>query len=481
MGRITKNYIFNLAYQLLVLFAPLITAPYLARVLGASNLGIYSYVNSSGNIITTLSLLGIYAYGNRQTAYVRDNRIELTKTFWELEITRMILGVVGTLIYAVYTYFNPDMSWYFWVFYPYILAQFIDCSWIYVGLEAMKPAVLKNFITKIVNIIGIFIFVRNKSDVWIYMFMLAVTTLIANVAVYTQLPQYVSKPIGENKPDIHRIPYHIKESLYLFLPQVASIFYLQVDKVMLKWLSGQTAQLSYYDNAEKIINIPLSIITVMSTVMMPRLANEFQKKNNETIQELLVKAGRYSLLMTFPLMIGIFCIAQKMIPWYLGDDFLPTTTAMMILSPIVLLNSLSGISGAQYFTATNQIKILMKAYVSAAVLNIVVNAILIPQYGYAGAAIATVGSSLISVIIQYCYLNKQTNIMKLSEYGLKYLVGAIIMGMAIKLSTKNMPAKMFTTLLQIFIGGVVYFAFLLIFNDEALKDIIVKIKGIIRK
>ncbi len=336
MGRITKNYIYNLAYQLLVLIAPLVTAPYLARVLGASNQGIYSYVNSSGNIITTLTLLGIYAYGNRQTAYVRDNKAELTKTFWELEVTRFILGTIGTIIYAVYAHFNPDMSWYFLLYYPYILAQFIDCSWIYVGLEDMKPAVMKNFITKLVNVIGIFVFVRKREDVWIYIFMLAITTLIANISVYTQLPKYVGMPKGESKPDVHRIVYHIKGSLYLFLPQVASLFYLQVDKVMLKWLSGQTAQLSFYDNAEKMINIPLSIITVMSTVMMPRIANEFQKNNKDNIRNLLVKAGRYALLMTFPLMIGMFCIAQQLIPWYLGNEFLPTATAMMILTPIVL-------------------------------------------------------------------------------------------------------------------------------------------------
>lgn len=481
MGRITRNYIYNLAYQLLVLIAPLVTAPYLARVLGASNLGIYSYVNSSGNIITTISLLGIYAYGNRQTAYVRDNRFELTRTFWEIELTRLVLGAIGTVIYFVYTYYNPEHSWYFLIYYPYILAQFIDCSWIYVGLEDMKPAVMKNFITKVANIIGIFVFVRKRDDVWIYILMLAVTTLIANISVYTQLPKYISGPKGEGKPDLKKIIYHIKGSLYLFLPQVASLFYLQVDKVMLKWLTGQTAQVSFYDNAEKMINIPLSIITVMSTVMMPRIANEFQKNNKETIQNLLIKAGRYALLMTFPLMIGMLCIARQFIPWYLGDEFMPTATAMMILTPIVLFNSLAGISGAQYFTATNQIGTLMKAYVSAAVLNVIVNAILIPQYGYAGAAIATVGSSLISVVVQYYYLNKQLNVKPLISYGVKYLIGGAIMGIVIFLTTCSMSAKVLTTLVQIMIGGIIYGIYLLVIKDQTVLEILGKLRSKVKK
>lgn len=477
MGRITKNYIYNLAYQLLVLVAPLVTAPYLARVLGASNLGIYSYINSSGNIISTISLIGIYAYGNRQTAYVRDNRIKLSKTFWELEITRLILGTIGTIIYIIYANFNPEMRRYFLLYYPYILALFIDCSWVYVGLEDMKPAVMKNFITKFVNIIGIFVFVRKKGDLWIYIFMLAITTLIANIFVYTQLPKYVNKPHGENKPELGQVFNHVKGSLYLFLPQVASMFYLQVDKVMLQWLTGQTTQLAFYDNAEKMINIPLTIITVMSTVMMPRIAYEFQKNDKEAIRILLVKAGKYALLTSFPLMFGMFCIAQQMIPWYLGNEFFPTVTAMMILSPIVLFNSLAGISGAQYFTATNQIGILMKAYASAAVLNVVVNAILIPQYGFVGAAIATVGSSLSSVVIQYYYLNKHIDVKKLIGHGLVYFAGGLIMGVVLWFTTKTMTASVFTTVRQIIIGGVTYVVYLLIVKDEVMNEIFMKIKG----
>ena len=141
MGRITRNYLYNAAYQLLVILTPIITAPYLARVLGVDQLGIYGYVNSSGNIITTCALLGVFAYGNRQTAYVRDNRRELTETFWEIMFTRLLLGIIGTAVYVLYTVVNKEFRLFFILYYPYILAQFIDCTWVYVGLEDMKPAV----------------------------------------------------------------------------------------------------------------------------------------------------------------------------------------------------------------------------------------------------------------------------------------------------------------------------------------------------
>lgn len=466
MGKIAKNYIYNVAYQILVLLAPIVTAPYLSRVLGADNLGIYSYVNSSGNIITTISLLGIYAYGNRQTAYVRENKNSLTNTFWELEITRLILGSIGTVIYIVYSLVNTEFSFYFLIYYPYILAQFIDCSWIYVGLEDMKPTVLKNAATKLVNIAGIFLFVKGRNDVWIYIMMLAVTTLVANISIYTQLSKYIGKPTANLK----MIPQHIKGSVGLFLPQVASLFYLQVDKVMLAWITGTTNQVSFYDQAEKIVTIPLSLITVISTVMMPRIANEYKKHNMHIIDSLLTKAGRFALCMAMPMMFGIFSIANKFIPWYLGIEFQPTAIAIMVLSPIIVLNSLAGISGNQYFTATNQISILMRAYISAAIMNVVVNAFLIPKFGYIGSAIATVLSSLSSVIIQYYFMLKQVKLNRIWKFAIKYLMGSLLMGSVVLLISNQMPATIFTTVVQIAVGFCIYLIYLLITKDEMLKE-----------
>ncbi len=416
MGKIGKNYIYSLLYQILVLLAPIVTAPYLARVIGADNLGVYSYVSSSGSIITTISLLGIYSYGNRQTAYVRDSRQNLTETFWELEAIRLVLGIIGTVIYAGYAILGQRYTFFFLVYYPYILAQFIDCSWVYVGLENMKPAVLKNAATKLLNIVGIFVFVKSKNDLWIYILLLAITTLLANISIYSQLPKYIDRP----QLNIKELPKHLRGSISLFLPQVASLLYLQVDKVMMEWLTRQTDQIAFYDQAEKIVTIPLTLITVISTVVMPRLANEYQKGDAVAIKEVMFKAAKYALCMAMPLMLGMFCIARQLIGWYLGADFSKTAIAIMILVPIVLLNTLAGISGNQYFTATNQTNILLRAYITAAVINIIVNAVLIPQFGYIGAAIATVMSSLASVVTQYYIFAKQVTLKELWKYLIKY-------------------------------------------------------------
>ena len=467
MGKIAKNYVYTAAYQILVLIAPIVTAPYLARVLGADHLGIYSYINSSGNIITTLSLLGIYAYGNRQTAYVRESRQELTSVFWELETARLFLGIAGTGVYVLYAVLNSKYCGYFFIYYPYILAQFIDCSWVYVGLEDMKPAVLKNFAAKLLNIIGIFLLVKTEEDLWIYILLLALTAFVANLSIYTQLPKYVGKP----KVALRRIPSHLKGSVFLFLPQVAALLYLQVDKVMLEWMTGTTREISFYDQAEKIVTIPLSLLTVLSTVMMPRIANEYKKKNPKEIRRLLLWAGRAVLCLAMPMMLGMFCIAGQFIPWYLGKEFLPTATAIRVLTPIILLNSLAGISGNQYFTATDQVSVLLKAYVTAALLNIGVNVLLIPVWGNTGAAVATVLSSLCSVLIQYRCLQKQIDLKVLWGYAIRYSAGAGLMAGILWILGHGMQAAAKTTAIQIIVGVAVYIIYLVLIKDDTIGKI----------
>lgn len=475
MGKITKNYIYNLGYQLFSMLVPIVTAPYLARVLGADQLGIYSYVNSSSNIVFTISMLGTYAYGNRQVAYTRGNPDKLNQTFWEVLIARGILGIFGTAFFVCYSLLNQRYLIYFILYYPYVLSNFIDCTWLYVGLEEMKTAVIKNFVCRILNVIGIFTLVRGPEDLWIYISLLAGTTFFTMVIIFFQLHQIVQKPAFSWK----EIKKNIKESAKLFLPQIAALLYLQVDKVMIEWITHQTAQLSFYEQAEKIINIPLSIITVLGTVIMPRIANEYIHNNMDVIQALLLKAGKVALFMACPMMVGLFCVAEQTIPWYLGKEFMPVSGVMMILAPIVVLNALSSIAGAQYFTATNQIGIMMKAYVAAAVMNIICNSFLIPVMGCYGAAIATVLSSLASTLIQYFFLVKQIALGKMIGSGIKYFLCALLMGGAIFM-LKDLPATPLTTMIEIIVGIIVYMALMLLVHDEVLLAILSKVENFMK-
>jgi len=473
MSRIAKNYIYNTSYQLFILLVPIIIAPYLARILGAEKLGIYGYIYSFTSIMSTIGLLGIYTYGNRETAYCRDKKEVLSSNFWEIMLIRGFLCIVTSIIFftistkSVYgNYFN--------LFYFWLLADFIDITWLFVGMENMKPAVAKNFFAKIITVVGIFVLVKSKEDLWLYLTLISISTLVANLSVYPLLLKVIDKPkfISVDKEKIKK---HIGGACLLFLPQVATIMYLQVDKVMIEMLTGQTSQIAFYLYAEKIINIPLALIIGLNTVMMPRIANEFRKGNMGSMRLYLNKAVNFSLFLAFPMFIGLVNIAHKFIPWYLGSEFLPTIKALIMLSPLIVINALSGVAGQQYFVATNQINIILRAYVPAAIINFGINLVLIPKFGFLGAATASLIASFISLLILYHHMTKQIIFESLWKSGLKYFSYSLIMGGALFLLGLKLPDSATTTIIQIFAGIFIYCIILILRKDKMFGDVVAKL------
>ena len=473
MGKIAKNYVYNLLYQILLLVVPLIMAPYLARTIGADGTGEYAYVNSVVSIITTFSLLGIYNYGNRQIAYTRDNKEALNKTFWQIMSLRFLLCTIGTAIYVSVTLLVGKYTFLFLIYYSYFFGYCLDCTWLFVGVEDMKWAVIKNVFIKIFATIMIFIFVHDVSDTWIYVLIQGGSILLGNLLGYTQIRLYVGKPMI----DFSNLKKDIVGSLLLFLPGIAALIYLQCDKIMIEFVTQSTKQVSFYDYSEKIITLPLTVVTVISTVLMPRIANCFKNNKKEEIQDLLSKTSNLTVWIAFPLMFGIFCISDKFIPWYLGNEFTPTITTIKILSPLVLCNSLIGISGSQYFVGTNQTKILTISQTSAAVLNVILNIFLIQYYGFVGAAIATLACHILLVIVQYAVFLRQVKLRHLLANSVKYCLFSVVMGFIILGSTFSMSSTIFTTIIQIVIGVCVYLLLCLTFRDKQLKFVFGYIKN----
>ena len=455
-----KNYIYNVLYQLLVIAAPLVTAPYLASTLGADALGRYSYVCTVASVVSTIGLLGLYSYGVRQIAYIGDDKKATSKLFWEVMLLRTALLVLGVAVYAIVGVISQS-TMLFVTYLPWLIGMYFDISWVYVGKENMRIAVIKNAFAKIVTIVGIFVFVKDADDVWKYLALVSFSVFVGNLSVWLAIKEYISfKPIvklGDCKG-------HLAGALVLFLPQVATTIYLQVDKLMLRWISGESA-IAFYDQAEKLINVPLTFITVLGTVMMPRIANEFKKGNKEEVSKLICSAKQFSTLSAIPLMLGICGIAKNLIPWYLGEEFLPVINVIYFIAPIIIFNSYSSVFGAQYLTATDQTKILTIACFSAAGVNLVINSILIPFFAERGAAIATLIASLVSIVIQLSYIRKQITIKIFDVNFIKCLVaGAFMIGIVILMEFIKVH-PILVTVLQILGGATVYFIILAIVHE----------------
>ena len=232
---IKLNYIYNVSYQILTLITPLITAPYLSRVLKVEGIGIYSYTASIVTYFVMFAALGTINYGNREISYLQNDRQNRSIVFWEIEF--LSIGSVLCCL-AAYSFFilfiNHKYTSLFLVQAFTIITVATDISWLLQGMEEFGKIVSRNVVFKILNILFIFIFVKSPNDLLIYVGGLCLLELASNLSIWFYVPQYINRP---NFKQLHPIR-HLKPTIALFIPTIASTIYINLDKTMLNEITG---------------------------------------------------------------------------------------------------------------------------------------------------------------------------------------------------------------------------------------------------
>lgn len=254
--RIVKNYLYNIFYQVFILLVPIVTTPYLARVIGPVGVGINSYTNATIQYFILFGSIGINLYGNRQIAFVRNDRELLTKTFYEIYILRIISIALAYLVFLVFILFTNRFQVYYWAQSVSLIAAAFDISWFFMGVENFAVTVLRNFVVKIITVISILTLVKSYSDLTLYIFILSISLLIGNLTLFPNLRKYIGKPVLKSM-DILK---HIRPATILFIPQIATQVYLVLNKTMIGLISSVQAA-GYFDQSDKIVKITLAIVT----------------------------------------------------------------------------------------------------------------------------------------------------------------------------------------------------------------------------
>ena len=268
---VTKNYIYNLAYQILIIILPVITTPYISRVLGVENIGIYSYTLSISAFFILFGSLGIALYGKREIAYMQKDKKRYTIAFWEILILRVITMSISLLIFGLTFARNGEYQNYFKILILEIIANCIDISWFFQGLEEFKKTVIRNMIVKIVSVVCIFVFVKTREDLTKYFIIYVLSMLIGNGSLWLYLPRFLTK-VKLNELNVKK---HFKPTFSLFLPQIATEIYTILDRTMIGLIVNDKSEVGFYDQSQKIIKMLLTLITSLGTVMLPRIANNF--------------------------------------------------------------------------------------------------------------------------------------------------------------------------------------------------------------
>ncbi|MFQ6792053.1 MAG: flippase [Thomasclavelia sp.] len=454
MSSIKKNFLYNSLYQIMVMFIPLITTPYISRTLGASGVGTYSYAYSVANYYVLFIMLGLNNYGNRTIAKIRDDKNELRKTFWSIYSMQLMLGIIINIIYFIYCFnISADMKVSLAVG-LYVISGCFDINWLFFGLEKFKLTVVRNTAIKILTTASIFIFVKDQNDVLIYCLIMTLGMLISQFALWP----FILKNIKFYKPDIKEITVHIKPNLFLFLTVIAVSLFKVMDKVMLGMMSG-SSQVGYYESAEKIIQVPTALITSLGTVMLPRMTNMVNKNENQN-KRMIYLSIQFAMFISTSLCFGIMGVSKEFVPLFYGNGFEVCIYLYIILLPSCVFLAFANVIRTQYLLPHQMDKpYVISAFLGAGV-NIIINMLLIPYYGCIGAAIGTFFAEM-SVFIFQCFSVKKY--LPIKKYLLKSMY-FIFSGIAMFLCLYNLNFTGMTYLtvliIKIIIGILVYFLLL---------------------
>lgn len=472
---LTKNYIYNLIYQIMLLILPLITAPYISRVLGAENIGIYSYTLSISAYFILFGSLGIALYGQREIAYKQKDKEKYSITFWEIFFLRILTMTIALILYYFIFAKGEQYQTYYKVLILEIIGNCIDISWFFQGLEEFKKTVTRNMIVKLISVVCIFLLVKTPNDLYIYFWIYVLSILIGNISLWLYVPKYVSKVKLKN---LHFLK-HLKPTIALFIPQIAIQVYTLLDKTMVGAIISDKSEVGYYDQGQKIIKILLAVITSLGTVMLPRIANTYSRGEKEEITRYMKKSFNMVFLLAFPMIFGIIAVSKAFVPIFFGPGYEKVVILINVISPIILLIGLSNVTGTQYLLPTKRQKEFTTSVICGAVVNFILNSCLIWKYGAIGASIGTVIAELTVTGVQIFYTRKDFKWKEIIKMLFNYLIASLIMLIICLFIGKIVNNNFISLITQMITGVSVYCIVLIILKDSMVIELFNRIKSLL--
>lgn len=473
---LTENVFFNMLYQVLVTVLPIITTPYTARTLGLSANGVHSFTESIVTYFIIFGAIGTSLYGIRKIAYVRDNEEELARVTKEVISLRLLLMVATLAVYVPFLCFNNQYVLIYRIHIINIVANGIDISWFYQGVEDFKKVTIRNLLVKFLFVVCLFVFIKDPSDLPWYVFLIVISSLFGNLIMIYYLPQYVNLKKGKTlKPFVH-----LRPSVFLFIPQAMNYIYVLIDRSMLGWMTN-TDNVGLYDQAQRIVRMITAILQSVGYVMMARVANLTMSNDKDGIVTYVRKSVNFNLFIAFPAMFGILGVADDFIPFFLGQEYLGSIPVLKIMSVLVFLSSMNSLMGVQMLIPMGKEKIYTIATTCGACISVIFNLALIPVLGIFGSCVACIVAEAAVFTVSFWNLRDMFNIRHLLKDNIGIIVGALVMFVAVRLiSTVNMNI-IIKLICELGAGAAIYFAFAFVTKNETFFIIFDKIFSFLKR
>lgn len=461
-----KNFIYNTSYQLLNIFLPLITVPYIARVLGVTNTGIYSYTGAYTQYFILLGMLGINIYGRRQIAYVKDNKEKLSRDFSNIYTLQLISTLISLVSYLIiFVGINEEYKIVYLIQGINILASVVDISWLYIGFENIKSIVLKNLIVKVIGIIMIFTFVKTRNDLIIYAVIMSGSLFIGQLLMWINM----RKIIDFVKPEKKEIIKHLKPTLGLFISQMAIQVYALLDKTMLGAMTD-TWQVGLYENSQKTIKIILTIATSLGTIMLPRMSSLYSNGKIGEFKKLIYNAFSFVNFIAFPMVFGLIAISNRFAIWFYGVEFTGIEVLLKLGSFIIIAISWSNILGMQVMIPMQREKEFTISVVVGAIVNLILNLFLIKSLKASGAMISSIVAETTVAFVQVYLLRHIVNWKRILLSCIKPFIGSVSMYIIIGRVFIEISSNFIYLISTICGGCIVYMIIMILLKDIFIKE-----------
>lgn len=458
---VKANFGYNLVYNIINIIIPLITAPYTSRVLGAANIGIYSYTYSIVSSMIMFGALGTSTYGQREIASAGDDISLRSQKFWEIWLLKVVSMTTSFLFFLIFASFSENKI-YFLLQIPFFIGAIFDISFFFQGMELFKHIAVRNSAVRIVGVILLFLLVKDRNDLWIYLLIIGLSQMLGNFSMWTHLRGNICKVKIEAK----RLVTHLKQVLIYFIPSVTYQIYAVLDKAMLGWLVGSNYQNGYYEQAHKIVNLVVNVISAYTVVMRSRMSFLFARNEKDEINKKMNQSYNVIAFLVFPMTFGLASIASNMVPWFFGEGYDYVITILYIFSPIFIFMGYSRMIGTHILTPSGRQVISNYAQISAAVVNILFNAILIPKLFAAGAAIASVLSEITVMLVYFIMIRREISFREIFVAGWKKMMAALVMFIILFPTRNHMNPSIINSLLQMTVGAFTYIFVLILLRDR---------------
>ena len=412
-----KNYLYNVICELVTTLIPLITTPYVTRILGRGGMGSYQYVLTVASYFVLFANFGVKAYGNRCIAAAKDDPNERNRVFSGIFSQQLILSTVVSLLYLGYSVaFGGEYRVIFAVFGINMLSAMLEITWLYWGMESFRPVALCTIVVKIAVAVGIFLLVRDADDLWIYALLCSLGVIAVQLYLWCgvhRFVRFVRVPFSE-------VRQHFLPCLALLIPMISPTLFRSMDKLMLESMSGADA-VGLYGAAEQLQTCMLGFITGLGTVMLPRVSHLLAQGKEADAHSYIGDSMQFEAFIGSIFTFGIAAASSVFVPYYYGEAFSEAAVLTTVLSPTILMIAIADVIRAQYIIPHKRDRIFIVSVIVGAAINLICNAVCIPSFaqmhealGMTADAAAALGSlpgtlaaELSVIVVQYLYLCRE--------------------------------------------------------------------------